>query len=154
MEAPRMSPDLTEEQYAQLLEQFGAFGSETLMARMGITMTKIGYDFAEGQMPVAGNYQPAGLLHGGAHVVLAESLASMHSFARAGGKNVVGVDLNATHVRAIRDGVVYGRAEVIHAGRTIISHEVKMTNADGKLLSIVRITNMILASQSKRPPLG
>ena len=74
---------------------------------------------------------------------MAESLASMHAFARNDGQPVVGVDLNATHVRAAREGTVHGRAEVIHAGRTIINHEVRMTNDEGKLLSIVRITNFL-----------
>ena len=105
-----------------------------------------GYEFLTGSVPVEGNKQPAGLFHGGAHVALAESLASLHSFMRAG-TNVVGVDLNATHLKAARSGRVWGRAEVIHAGRTIINHEVRMTDDNGKLLSIVRITNLVLQPQ-------
>lgn len=149
MTTPFLTPDFTDDQAREYLKKYAQFGTATLMHRTGMTITDVGWDFVAGQMPVAGNLQPAGLFHGGAHVVLAESLASMHAFARNNGRGVVGVDLNATHVRAIREGTVYGRAEVVHAGRTIMSHEVRMTNADGKLLSIVRITNMVLDSVQK-----
>ena len=62
--------------------------------------------------------------------------------------NVYGVDLNATHLRATRGGIVTGRAEVLHRGRTLLSHEVRMTDEEDRLLSIVRITNMVLASKA------
>ncbi len=140
---PMLTPDMTPEEFDAVLEKVGQIGEDTIMKRTGMELTKIGFDFAEGTMPVAGNLQPMGLFHGGGHVVLAESLASMHAFARNDGQPVVGVDLNATHVRAAREGTVHGRAEVIHAGRTIINHEVRMTTDEGKLLSIVRITNFL-----------
>ena len=140
---PMLTPDMTPEEFDAVLEKVGQIGEDTIMKRTGMELTKIGFDFAEGTMPVAGNLQPMGLFHGGGHVVLAESLASMHAFARNDGQPVVGVDLNATPVRAAREGTVHGRAEVIHAGRTIINHEVRMTNDEGKLLSIVRITNFL-----------
>ncbi|WP_349827942.1 PaaI family thioesterase [Brevibacterium litoralis] len=146
---PRMEPGLTPEQYRQLLEFNTSRMDGTLMEKCGIEFLDMGYDFVEARMPVEGNRQPAGLLHGGAHVVMAETLGSMHGFLLADGRNVVGVDLNATHLRAAREGWVYGRAEVLHHGRSVMSHEVKMTNEDGKLLSIVRITNMVLASKAK-----
>ncbi|GAA2008283.1 hotdog fold thioesterase [Brevibacterium samyangense] len=146
---PRMEPGLTPEQYRMLMEYNQGRAEDTLVEKVGIEFTDMGFDWIEARMPVAGNLQPAGLLHGGAHVVMAETLGSMHAFLLANGKNVVGVDLNATHVRAARDGWVFGRAEVLHHGRTLISHEVKMTNEAGKLLSIVRITNMVLASRAR-----
>lgn len=139
-----LSPGMTDADRQAAIAAYGTFAQETLMHRMGLEITDVGYDYACGTLPVEGNVQPLGLFHGGAHVVLAESLASMHAWARAEGRNVVGVDLNATHLRSVTSGTVYGRAQVLHAGRTIISHEVKMTNADGQLLSIVRITNMVL----------
>lgn len=120
-----------------------------LAGKMGIDFVELAHDHLTGSVPVGGNRQPMGLFHGGGHVVLAESLASMHSYLLSGGKNVVGVDLNATHLRAVRDGVVTGRAEVLHQGRTIVSHEVRMTDEAGRLLSIVRITNMILGTTPK-----
>lgn len=130
-----------------LLEHLTAPGASTgLVERMGIEFTGLGHDFIAARVPVEGNTQPMGLFHGGAHVVLAETMASMHSVLISGGKKVVGVDLNATHVRATTSGFVTGRAEVLHQGRTIVSHEVKMTDEADRLLSIVRITNMILSS--------
>ncbi len=134
----------------QLLEQLAQEEASTgLVARMGIEFTGLGHDFMTATAPVEGNTQPMGLFHGGAHVVLAESLASMHAFLLSGGRNVVGVDLNATHLRAVREGTVTGVASVLHQGRTIMSHEVKMHDEAGRLLSIVRITNMVLKSEPK-----
>ena len=140
----------TSEEIDTLLEQLRGPGSGGELAeRMGIEFVELAHDHVVATAPVAGNRQPMGLFHGGGHVVLAESLASMHSYLLSGGRNVVGVDLNATHLRAAREGVVTGRAEVLHQGRTIVSHEVKMTDEAGRLLSIVRITNMILKTEPK-----
>ncbi|MDN5909741.1 MAG: hotdog fold thioesterase, partial [Brevibacterium sp.] len=143
-----LTAQTTEDQCQKLLDQLnGTEAVGDLAAKMGIEFADLTYDHVSGTAPVEGNTQPMGLFHGGGHVVLAESLASMHSFLIAGGKNVVGVDLNATHLRAAREGTVTGRAEVLHQGRTIVSHEVKMTDDAGRLLSIVRITNMILKTE-------
>ena len=145
-----LTADTTAAEVAALLAQLRAPGAGgELCEKMGIEFIELGHDHLRATAPVEGNRQPLGLFHGGGHVVLAESLASMHSFLLSGGKNVVGVDLNATHLRAARDGVITGRAEVLHQGRTIVSHEVKMTDEAGRLLSIVRITNMILTSEPK-----
>lgn len=145
-----LTADSTEAQCRLMLEQLTQSGAGgALTERMEISFTDLAHDHVTGTAPVEGNTQPMGLFHGGAHVVLAESLASMHSYLLSGGKNVVGVDLNATHLRATREGTVTGRAEVLHQGRTIVSHEVKMTDEAGRLLSIVRITNMILKSEPK-----
>ena len=145
-----LTQDTPADQVGRLLEQLRSPGAGGALAeKMGIEFVELGHDRLLGTVPVEGNTQPMGLFHGGGHVVLAESLASMHSYLLAGGKPVVGVDLNATHLRAARDGVVTGRAEVLHQGRTIISHEVRMTDATGHLLSIVRITNMILKTEPK-----
>ncbi|RBP64605.1 uncharacterized protein (TIGR00369 family) [Brevibacterium sanguinis] len=134
----------------ELLEQLREHEASTgLVARMGIEFTGLAHDSMTATAPVEGNTQPMGLFHGGAHVVLAESLASMHAFLLSGGRNVVGVDLNATHLRAVREGAVTGTASVLHRGRTIMSHEVRMTDEAGRLLSIVRITNMVLRSEPK-----
>ncbi|WP_209324839.1 PaaI family thioesterase [Brevibacterium renqingii] len=138
------------DQIERLLEQLRSPGAGgDLAGKMGIEFVELGHGHLTATAPVQGNTQPMGLFHGGAHVVLAESLASMHSYLLSGGKGVVGVDLNATHLRATREGVVTGRAEVLHQGRTIVSHEVRMTDASERLLSIVRITNMILRTEAK-----
>lgn len=145
-----LTAQTTPEQADELLSQLNnPEAGGALAAKMGIEFTDLAHAHVTGSAPVEGNTQPMGLFHGGGHVVLAESLASMHSFLISGGKNVVGVDLNATHLRAAREGTVTGRAEVLHQGRTIVSHEVKMTDDAGRLLSIVRITNMILKTEPK-----
>ena len=145
-----LTAQTTPEQCEELLIQLsGPDASGALATKMGIEFTELDHAHVTGTAPVEGNTQPMGLYHGGGHVVLAESLASMHSFLISGGKNVVGVDLNATHLRTARQGTVTGRAEVLHQGRTIMSHEVKMTDDAGRLLSIVRITNMILKTEPK-----
>lgn len=114
-----------------------------LTTRMGIRYTAVSRDFVEATMPVAGNLQPAGLLNGGSHLVLTESLGSMHAWMLSGGSPVVGLDINATHLGAIREGEVHARAEVLHRGATMIHHEVKMRDAGGRLLSTARITNLV-----------
>lgn len=138
-----LSATTTPAEIAEYIKLSNSVRDSTILGRLGITITAASHDFMEGEMPVAGNLQPAGLFHGGAHVVLAETLGSSHAFALANA-DVVGVDLNATHVRGVREGTVHGRAEVIHAGRTMINHEVRMTDDEGRLLSIVRITNLVL----------
>ncbi|WP_181273494.1 PaaI family thioesterase [Brevibacterium oceani] len=145
-----LTDDATEDQCATLLTQLNGPGARGALAeRMGIKFVSLTPEQVVGSVAVEGNTQPMGLFHGGGHVVLAESLASMHSFLISGGKNVVGVDLNATHLRAAREGTVTGTASVLHQGRTIVSHEVRMTDEAGRLLSIVRITNMILKTEPK-----
>ena len=145
-----LTSDTPAERVDQLLKQLRSPGAGGALAeKMGIEFVALGHDHLVGTVPIEGNTQPMGLFHGGGHVVLAESLASMHSYLLAGGKSVVGVDLNATHLRAAREGVVTGRAEMLHQGRTIVSHEVRMTDATGRLLSIVRITNMVLKTEPK-----
>ncbi|MCI4010454.1 PaaI family thioesterase [Brevibacterium sp. ZH18] len=145
-----LTADTTDDELRELLAQLNSAGAGGPLAeRMGIEFVELAHDHAAASVPVEGNTQPMGLFHGGAHVVLAESLASMHSFLISGGKNVVGVDLNATHLRAAKEGIVTARAEVLHQGRSIASHEVKMTDEAGRLLSIVRITNMILKTEPK-----
>jgi 1,4-dihydroxy-2-naphthoyl-CoA hydrolase len=147
---PTIDAQTTAEEYAQIIAQYNEVGFPgTLNARMGMEYLELGHDFITARVPVEGNLQPAGLFHGGGHVVLAETLGSTHAALRAGGHNVVGVDLNATHLRSITSGYVYGRAEVLHSGRSLFSHEVRMTDEAGRLLSIVRISNMVLSSQKK-----
>src|SRR5699024_2374064 len=132
-----LTSDTQADRVDRLLEQLRSpEAGDALAEKMGSEFVEIGHDQRARPVPVAGYTQPMGLFHGGGHVVLAESLASMHSYLLAGGKSVVGVDLNATHLRAAREGVVTGHAEVLHQGRTIVSHEVKMTDATGRLLSI------------------
>jgi|SRR5690625_339816 len=139
-----LAPDMDEAARARLLEDW-TLPPGTLVERMGIDVAALGWDWIEGTCPVEGNLQPAGLFHGGGFVVIAETLASMHAAMRSGGP-VVGVDLNATHLRSITAGTVHARAQVLHGGRRLFNHEVRMTDADDRLLSIVRISNMVLGT--------
>lgn len=116
-----------------------------LALKMGIRFLELTAERAVATMPVAGNEQPVGLLHGGAHLVLAESLGSMAAKVHAGpGRGAVGTEIGATHHRAIRSGLVTGTATAIHLGRTLTTHEIVMTDEQGRRLSTVRMTNMLL----------
>ncbi|HVQ86902.1 MAG TPA: hotdog fold thioesterase [Actinomycetes bacterium] len=109
--------------------------------RLGITITEASIDRVVGTMPVAGNEQPFGALHGGASVVLAESLGSIGSALHAGADAMVsGVDVNATHHRAVTSGVVTGTATPLHLGRTVATWQVAIVDDDGRACCTARIT--------------
>src|SRR4051812_39985829 len=95
-----------------------------LAERMGIVLTEASADRVVATMPVAGNTQPYGILHGGASCVLAETVASIGAALAAPGHLVVGVDINATHHRAVREGTVTGTATPLHQGRTVATWQV------------------------------
>ena len=121
-----------------------AMNPDSLMQRMGIEMVQASPERLVATMPVAGNTQPYGLLHGGASVVLAETLGSFGAALHAGpGKAVVGLDINATHHRAARTGLVTGIATPISLGRTLACYEVIVTDEAGKRICTSRITCMI-----------
>ena len=117
-----------------------------LNERMGIELLEASAQRVVATMPVEGNTQPYGLLHGGASVVLAETLGSVGSALHAGEDRLsVGVDINATHHRAARAGTVTGVATPIHLGRTMASYEVVITDEDGKRVCTSRITCTLVA---------
>lgn len=119
-------------------------GMGALADRMGIEITEFSVERTVARMPVEGNTQPVGLLHGGAYVVLGESLGSMSANLYAGkGRLAVGVDINATHTSSATSGYVTGVCTPIHLGRSITVHEIVISNEDGKRCSTVRITNMV-----------
>ncbi len=129
-------------QYHSLL---GHHGVGQLVEKMGIVFTHMSVDSMVATMPVAGNTQVTGLLHGGAHVVLAETLGSFAAAFHAGpGRHAVGIEINATHHRGATSGLITGTATPLHLGRTLTSHEVLMCDEQGRRLSTCRITNMIL----------
>jgi uncharacterized protein (TIGR00369 family) len=132
-------PDLTAE-----AEAVQAMNPDSLMQRMGIEMVEATADRLVATMPVEGNTQPYGLLHGGASVVLAETLGSFGAALHAGlGKAVVGLDINATHHRAARSGLVTGVATPISLGRTLACYEVVVTDEEGRRICTSRITCLI-----------
>ncbi len=126
-------------------EWLGHLGVGALVVKLGIVFGEMSPERMTATMPVAGNTQLAGLLHGGAHLVLAETLGSFAAALHAGpDRRPVGIEIGATHHRGVSSGLVTGTATALHLGRTLATHEVVMTDAEGRLLSTARITNMIL----------
>ncbi len=119
----------------------------TMSAYLGISITKIDENSVEGEMIVQ-NYlkQPYGILHGGASVVLAETLGSLASnLCIEKDYNTVGLDINANHIRAVKSGIVLGMTKPIHIGRSTHVWEIKLYN-DDKSTCISRLTMAILKS--------
>ena len=115
-----------------------------LARKMGIVVTELGAERSVATMPAEGNTQPYGVVHGGAYVVLAESLGSMSANVHAGPERVAfGIELNASHTRSASTGTVTGTCTAIHLGGTLTTHEIVMTDDEGRRLSTVRITNII-----------
>jgi 1,4-dihydroxy-2-naphthoyl-CoA hydrolase len=134
------------EQYAGLgIDLQGLFSAGHLGERMGIRVLEASPDKVVGTMPVEGNTQPYGLLHGGASAVLAETLASVGAMLHGGpSKIAVGVDLNATHHRGMRSGLVTGTATPVHRGRSSATYEVVIIeDASGKRVCTARLTCML-----------
>lgn len=116
-------------------------GMGALNEKMGIELVEISPERVVATMPVGGNTQPYGLLHGGASVVLAETLGSVGSALHAMPDRLsVGVDINATHHRAVTSGTVTGTATAIHLGRTTAAYEVVITDESGRRVCTSRIT--------------
>ena len=119
-------------------------GLGALAEKMGIEILEFTMDRAVARMPVEGNTQPADLLHGGAYVVLGESLGSSAANLWAGeGRLAVGIEINATHTRSATSGWVTGVCTPIHLGRTLTTHEIAVTDEQGRRCSTIRITNLI-----------
>ena len=119
----------------------------TMMSHLGMEYLEIGDDFLTARMPVDHRTrQPYGLLHGGASVFLAETLGSAAaSFCVDAEKYmVVGLEINANHVRGVREGFVFGTSRPLHRGRTTQLWEIRITDGDGKLVCISRITIAVL----------
>lgn len=115
-----------------------------LAEKLGIEFQELDAQRLVATMPVEGNRQPFGLLHGGASVALAETLGSIGAALHAGpGRLVVGVDINATHHRAAVAGLVTGTATPLHLGRGTASYEVAITDEQGKRVCTARITCLI-----------
>jgi len=120
------------------------YGIGALVVKMGIRFLEMSPERCVATMPVEGNTQVAGILHGGAHVVLAETLGSFAAGMHAGpGRQALGIEVGATHHRAVSAGTVTGTCTAIHLGRTLTTHEIVMTDEQGRRLSTARITNLI-----------
>jgi 1,4-dihydroxy-2-naphthoyl-CoA hydrolase len=124
-------------------------GMGGLNEKMGVTLTEVSIERVVATMPVEGNTQPYGLLHGGASIALAETLGSLGSglHAQTLGKLAVGVDINATHHRSATSGVVTGVATPSHLGRTSATYEIVITDERGKRICTSRITCALIDPQ-------
>ncbi|MFM1788788.1 MAG: hypothetical protein RLZZ12_137 [Actinomycetota bacterium] len=133
---------------ADFMEVLRERGRGALDKKMGIEIIEASPERLVGTMPVEGNTQPLGLLHGGANVVLAESLGSVGTQLHAGpNRRIVGVDINATHHKSATSGMVTGVATAITLGKTLCSYNVEITNENGERTCTARITCLILAER-------
>ncbi|MFB9908622.1 hotdog fold thioesterase [Allokutzneria oryzae] len=119
-------------------------GTEQLTEKLGIEITSWDPARLVGTMPVAGNRQPYGLLHGGASAALAETLGSVAAVMNAGeGRVAVGLELSCTHHRAAREGLVTGVCQPLHVGRSTSTFEIVITDESGKRTCTARLTCVV-----------
>jgi len=142
--APLFRPGIT-------LDDLNALSRDTAMVPLGIAFTAIGPDWLRGTMPVDDRTrQPYGLLHGGASVLLAETLGST-----AGGmcvgedEGVVGIEINANHLAGVREGTVTGTARPLHVGRSTQVWEIRIEDEHGRLACISRLTLAVVSRRRR-----
>lgn len=131
----------------EVLEQFNAVCKGTLMETLAIEFVDVGEDFLTAKMPVDSRvHQPYGQLHGGATAALAESVGSAASnfFIESDSQFVNGIELTINHVKSKREGTVFATARNIHKGRSTHLWEVKIVDEDGALISVCKMTNIVL----------
>lgn len=132
------------------LARINAWSDNTVMEVLGIRFTAIGDDWLQGTMPVDHRtHQPFGLLHGGASVLLAETLGSSAAMLTLDPEKelCVGLDINANHVRGVRSGIVTGTARPMHLGRTTQVWEIRIESEEGSLVCISRLTMAVVPSR-------
>ena len=128
------------------VEVINNFNKDTLVAHLGIEIVEVGSDFIKSKMPVDHRTrQPMGLLHGGASVVLSESVGSMASWLVTADqtKNIVGIEVNANHLKSAKSGFVFGITKPIRIGRTLHVWNTEIYNEDDNLLCVSRLTVMV-----------
>ena len=130
-----------------ILKMCNEVSKNTLMQTLEIEYVDAGIDFLKAKMPVNTRvHQPIGLLHGGATVALAESVGSAASimFIDTKTQEVRGIEISANHLKSKKEGIVFGTARLIHKGKSIHLWEIKITDEDENLISICKLTNMVL----------
>ena len=123
---------------------------DTLMETLGIEYVDLGKDFLVGKMAVTPKvHQPDGVLHGGAMVALAESVGSMASYIFLDAQKlfVRGIEIAANHVKSVKSGEVFAKATLLHKGRTTQLWDIKITDGDGQLVSVCKLTTIALAKK-------
>ena len=119
-------------------------GVGELALKMGIEILELSAERAVATMPVDGNTQPLGLLHGGAYLVLGETLGSFAANVWAGSEaHAVGIEISASHSKSATSGLVTGVATAVSLGTTLTVHEIAVTNDKGERCSTIRITNLL-----------
>lgn len=134
----------------EILNKLNSMTKNTLMETLKIQYTEIGDDYLVATMPVNNSvHQPMGLLHGGATVALAESVGSTasHLFVDSENVEVRGIEITANHLRSKREGVVTATAKIIHKGKITHLWEIKIVDEKGKMISICKLTNIILTKK-------
>lgn len=128
------------------LEALNASSRNTAMEPLGIVFTELAPDFLRATMPVdARTHQPYGLLHGGASVLLAETLGSTAGMLSVPeGKGVVGIEINANHLRGVRRGQVTGTARAVHVGRSTQVWDIRIEDDAGRLVCVSRLTVAVI----------
>jgi len=132
----------------KILALCNQFSKNTLMQTLDIEYVDAGEDFLVAKMPVTSRvHQPMGLLHGGASVALAESVGSAASmlFVNPKEEEIRGIEIAANHIKSIREGTILGTARIIHKGKTLHLWEIKITDEHNNLISICKLTNMVLS---------
>ncbi|QSS97431.1 PaaI family thioesterase [Psychroflexus sp. ALD_RP9] len=132
---------------SEILKSCNAVTPNTLMETLEITYVDVGEDFLTAKMPVTPKvHQPDGVLHGGAMVALAESVGSAACFVFLDTAKFMirGLEISANHLRSIKEGEVFAKAQFIHRGRTTQVWDIKLTNAEGQLISAVKLTTIAL----------
>lgn len=135
----------------EMLAMANTWTKNTLMETLGIQYIDFGDDYLVASMPVTpAVHQPNGVLHGGANVALAESVGSAASAMLVDGKKyqVRGIEISANHLKSKVEGTVYARAEVMHKGRTTHLWQIRITDEEGKLISLCKITNIVLEKKA------
>jgi len=129
------------------VDMLNAAGKDTLVAHLGIEIMEVGVDFILAKMPVDHRtIQPMGLLHGGASVVLSETLGSLAASLLID-KSIeipVGLEINANHIKSVKSGYVYGKASPIHVGRSTQIWQTEIRNEAGKLVCTSKLTVAII----------
>ena len=131
----------------KIISMCNEMSKNTLMATLEMEFIDAGEDFLTAKMPVNPRvHQPMGLLHGGASVALAESVGSAASmiFVNPEKQEVRGIEISANHLRSKREGIIFGTARIVHKGRSIHLWEIKIVDEEGKLISLCKLSNMIL----------
>jgi len=131
------------------VEEITAGNKDTAASHLGIEFLEVGDDFIRGRLPVdARTRQPYGLLHGGVSVVLAETLGSVAAYSCCDkGRLAVGLDINANHLRGVTQGWVTGTVRPVHIGRTTHVWQIDLTNDEGQLTCVSRITMAIVEAK-------